>query len=76
MSECSKVPYANRWLATSAMRAIARRHAARGLKAPTGAYLCSSCRCWHLTSKPTSQVPPRDKVRVRRRAAAHGAASS
>ena len=35
---------------------------ARGLKAPTGAYLCGPCKRWHLTSKSPTQTPPWVKV--------------
>lgn len=63
MSECSKIPYATRWAALVAMRAIVRRYATRGLTGPKGAYLCSSCRCWHLTSKAGVQTPPWVKQR-------------
>ena len=58
MSECSKLPYVSRWIALVAMRAIARRHRTRGLTGPRGTYLCSSCRCWHLTSNARVQTPP------------------
>jgi len=66
MSECSKIPYARRWMAVVAMRAIARSCVTRGLKGPSGAYLCRSCRCWHLTSKTGVQTPPWVKARARR----------
>jgi hypothetical protein len=65
MSACSKIPYTSRWAALAAMRAIARRYVIRGLKGPRGAYLCNSCRCWHLTSKSRVQTPPWVKVRTR-----------
>jgi len=65
MSECSKIPYASRWIALVAMRAIARSRVARGLTGPRGTYFCSSCRCWHLTSKATVQTPPWGKAQAR-----------
>ena len=71
MSNCSKLPYASRWIALVAMRAIARRRVTRGLAGPRGTYFCRSCRCWHLTSKARIQTPPWVKARAR-----HGARSS
>ena len=50
MSDCSKIPFASRTKATIAMSAIRRKKTARGLKGPTGAYLCGPCKSWHLTS--------------------------
>lgn len=38
-------------MALCAMRAIVREYQGQNVKVPTGAYLCSQCRCWHLTSK-------------------------
>jgi hypothetical protein len=71
MSECSKIPYTSRWIALVAMRAIARRSVTRGLTGPRGTYFCSSCRCWHLTSKARVQTPPGVTTRDR-----YGARSS
>jgi hypothetical protein len=65
MSECSKICYPTRAAATIAMRPIARRYAAHGLKRPTGAYFCSACKGWHLTSKSGTQVAPWEKARGR-----------
>ena len=73
MSDCSKIPFASRTKATIAMRAIRRKKTARGLKGPTGAYLCGPCKSWHLTSKSTTQTPPWEKVRGARRPRAVGA---
>ena len=61
MRTCSKVSYASRTSALLAMRAIARRMEERGRTAPKGAYLCSTCRCWHLTSVPGVQTAPWSK---------------
>ena len=66
MSDCSKVSYASRRTAVRAMRAIARSYANRGLVGPKGAYFCTSCRSWHLTSKAGVQTPPWDGVRAQR----------
>jgi molybdenum cofactor biosynthesis enzyme MoaA len=66
MSECSKISYVSRRTAVRAMRAIARSYANRGLVGPKGAYFCTSCRRWHLTSKTGVQTPPWDKVRAER----------
>jgi hypothetical protein len=66
MSECSKISYADQRAAVAAMRVIARRYAVRGESGPRGAYLCSSCRCWHLTSKEGVQTPPWLKARAPR----------
>lgn len=66
MSGCPKVHYPSRNDAERYMGVIAKKCAARGRKAPTGAYLCRECRCWHLTSKSTSQVPPWEKARPTR----------
>jgi hypothetical protein len=65
MSECSKICYLTRAAATIAMRPIARQYAARGLKSPTGAYFCSACKGWHLTSKSATQVAPWERARGR-----------
>jgi hypothetical protein len=65
MSECSKIAYASRWIALVAMRAIARSRVTRGLTGPRGTYFCSSCRCWHLTSKARVQTPPWAKTHGR-----------
>ena len=64
MSECSKIGYVSRWTAVVAMRAMARRYARRGVTGPKGAYFCTSCRCWHLTSKMGVQTPPWNKGRA------------
>ena len=45
--------------------AVARSRVTRGLTGPRGTYLCSSCRCWHLTSKARVQTPPWVKARSR-----------
>lgn len=68
MSGCQKIPYKSCTAATIAMRAIRRKKAARGLKVPTGAYFCGTCRCWHLTSKSPTQTPPWEKARSLRSA--------
>ncbi|GAB3077682.1 hypothetical protein GCM10027080_24790 [Pedococcus soli] len=65
MSECSKIDYPSRGSAVHAMRAIRRRYAERGLTGPSGAYLCRSCRCWHLTSRAGVQTPPWLKTRAK-----------
>ncbi len=44
-----QIPYCSCTAATIAMRAIRRKKTARGLKSPTGAYLCATCNRWHLT---------------------------
>ena len=67
MSDCSKIPYSSYTAATIALRAIRRKKIARGLKSPTGAYLCPSCKRWHLTSKSPTQTPPWEKARNGRR---------
>jgi hypothetical protein len=64
MSGCSKIRYANRQSAIAAMRAIARRYRNGDRTYPTGVYLCSPCRSWHLTSKSGIQVPPWAKARA------------
>ncbi len=66
MSKCSKIAYASRGDAVVAMRGIARARATRGLTGPQGAYLCSSCGCWHLTSKAGVQTEPWAKARTPR----------
>jgi hypothetical protein len=66
MSACSKIPYRNLRIAQMALRAIARRCATRGTKSPTGAYICHSCHCWHLTSRSGTQIPPWVKARSHR----------
>lgn len=58
MAECTKKLYKVRREALLALRAIRRRAEARACKAPTGAYFCTPCRGWHLTSKSRTQVPP------------------
>lgn len=63
MSKCSKVRYANLPAAVVALRAIAKVRAPRGQTTPRGAYLCSPCRCWHLTAKRGIQTPPWAKGR-------------
>jgi hypothetical protein len=67
MSDCSKIPYRSCTEATLAMRAIRRKKTARGLNGPTGAYLCPTCKRWHLTSKSRTQTPPWQKSRSVRR---------
>ena len=57
MDSCSKIPYNTLTLATKALHAIQRRSAARGLKSPTGAYVCGACGRWHLTSQTPTRVP-------------------
>ena len=57
MSVCSKIPYETLWSAELALRAIQKMASARGLKPPTGAYFCSTCHRWHLTSKSKTRVP-------------------
>ena len=63
MSDCSKIPYLTCRAATVAMRAIQRRYATQGLKGPTGAYLCGTCKRWHLTSRSGTQMPPWERAR-------------
>ena len=63
---CSKQPYRTQWMALCAMRAIVLRCQGQNVKVPTGACLCSACRCWHLTSKSGTQTPPWDKRRAAR----------
>jgi hypothetical protein len=63
---CSKQPYRTQWMALCAMRAIIRKRQGQDVKVPTGAYLCSECRRWHLTSKSGSQMPPWGKGRAKR----------
>lgn len=63
---CSKLPYRTQWMALCAMRAIVRKCRGRDVKVPTGAYLCSECRCWHLTSKSRTQAPPWETRRTKR----------
>lgn len=58
MSVCAKIPYPTRGSAEFALRAIHGVSLTRGRKPPTGAYFCTPCRQWHLTSKSKSQVPP------------------
>ena len=58
MPSCTKFNYASQ--ARSALPRSApslRRHAADSLD-PKGAYHCSTCRRWHLTSAPRIQTPP------------------
>jgi hypothetical protein len=57
MSECSKIPYATRWIALVAMRAIARSRVARGLTGPRGTYFCSLSGAG--TSRPRRESRPR-----------------
>lgn len=61
MSECSKIPYRSRGAALFAMRGIGRAYRGRGGTGPRGTYFCSSCRCWHLTSRVGVETPPWDK---------------
>ena len=63
---CSKRPYRTQRMAICAMRAIVHKCQGQDVKVPTGAYLCSECRCWHLTSKSGTQRPPWDKRRAAR----------
>jgi hypothetical protein len=58
MSECSKIPYRSRGAALFAMRAIDRAYRRRDRTGLRGIYFCSSCRCWHLTSRAGVQKPP------------------
>lgn len=55
---CSKLPYLTQRMALRAMCAIVRKGQGKATKVPTGAYFCGECRCWHLTSKSGTQVPP------------------
>lgn len=64
MAMCKKVCYPSRRAAVVALRAIAKKNERRGLSAPRGAYLCVSCKRWHLTSAPGIQVPPWSKSRT------------
>lgn len=57
MSSCSKVSYPTRTAASLALRAIARICADAGRATPRGAYVCASCRSWHLTSRTNVQTP-------------------
>ena len=57
MSSCSKISYPTRTAAGLALRAIARKCADPGRKVPRGAYVCASCRSWHLTSRTNVQTP-------------------
>jgi hypothetical protein len=66
MSDCSKISYVHRWEAVVAMRAIARAYTARGAQGPRGAYFCSACRRWHLTSRDALQAAPWTKARATR----------
>lgn len=63
MSECSKIPYGSRGAALFAMRGIGRAYRRRGRSGPRGAYFCSPCRCWHLTSRAGVQKSPWEKSR-------------
>ena len=63
MSDCSKIYYPNRAVASFAMRAIASRYEARDLKGPAGVYFCTPCKGWHLTSKSGTQIAPWEKAR-------------
>jgi hypothetical protein len=67
MSECSKIPYPSHAAALLAMRGIARASRARGRTGPRGAYLCGSCRSWHLTSQAGMRKPPWEKRRAKLR---------
>lgn len=58
MSDCSKIHYPSRGAAIRAMRAITRRYRDRARVCEAGAYFCSLCRGWHLTSKSGTQAPP------------------
>lgn len=58
MSSCTKVCYPTRHAAMTAMRAIIRRCAGREVTTPAGAYFCSGCHHWHLTSRPGVQISP------------------
>jgi hypothetical protein len=58
---CSKIPYDSRRDALSALRAISRAYARRGLRGLQGAYLCNPCQRWHLTSAKGVQTAPRMK---------------
>jgi hypothetical protein len=66
MSECSKIPYCSCNQATVAMRGIRRKYIAGGVKPPTGAYFCGTCKQWHLTSKSATRTPPWQKTRTER----------
>lgn len=74
MSSCSKVSYPTKIAAVLAIHAIQRRNAARDRKGPTGAYICSACKRWHLTSKSGTQTPPweRETSRARQRGGRQG----
>lgn len=59
---CGKTRYPNRWSALHAMKAIVLKRP--NGKIPRGAYLCSSCGSWHLTSKRGVQTPPWEKTKL------------
>lgn len=58
MSTCTKISYADRAKALLALNAIGRAMKRKGRRGPRGAYLCASCRAWHLTSARGIQSPP------------------
>jgi hypothetical protein len=59
VNNCPKKAYPTHRQALKALRATQRRAMARQRTAPTGAYLCPTCRrYWHLTSKSGIQGPP------------------
>ena len=64
MTDCTKCVYPTQWAASRALKAIQRKLESRGGKVPTGSYLCTSCRGWHLTSKSKSQIPPWVRART------------
>lgn len=63
MATCSKIPYRSLQAAKVALHAVRRSARVTGRRPPTGAYLCSICRAWHLTSKSRIQRPPWAKGR-------------
>ena len=59
MAVCEKKPYRTKTAAMLSLRAQQRRGAGRpNGRVPTGAYLCSVCGLWHLTSKSGTQTAP------------------
>jgi hypothetical protein len=58
MTECTKRLYETQWAATRALLAVQPKMERLHRKVPTGAYFCSTCRGWHLTSKSKTQIPP------------------
>ena len=56
MTHCTKIPYPSLPAARWALPRIQQSCSRRGHKVPQGAYPCSACGAWHLTSGPVKKA--------------------